>query len=98
MEYLEGKKVMYNNEECVVVACERGIGFTVMDKEKKRYLLCFKCGKKSTYYDEVMFDEFEKMVNNGEIFVSNLRSAVIHQIGKNIKVGYFPSAETCAFT
>ena len=27
MEYLEGKKVMYNNEECVVVACERGIRF-----------------------------------------------------------------------
>jgi len=97
-ERLEGKTVIVEGIEGIVVGCDKDVGLTIVDKnDKNHYLLCL-VGPSSpnwkSFYVEGTYHKIMNlaidMINSGHIYYDYFH------INNNVGT-FYSSAETCAF-
>ena len=107
MEYknLEGRALIFNGREGIVVGCDIDIGITIVSKRNSSdYLMCLigpssplwkralhkgEDEEKAEYYG--LFDVIVGRIKNGRCDVSDIIGIV------GIECGHHPSVETCSF-
>jgi len=100
-EELEGKTVIVEGDEGIIVGCDKDVGLSIVDINDKNYYLFCLVGPSSPNWDEVcynsckelyymLFDISLEMINDGYIFFNRLN--IDRRVGT-----FFASSETCPF-
>lgn len=100
---LEKLPVNFLNEEmyedAVVVGCDYDLGISIMDKDKKMYLMCLKGPSliKHSYDYKKFFNHLVVCIKSGNMVSEDLCKKYESLQSNKRSIGYKPTADDCAF-